>query len=184
MSLYFVTGNQGKFKEAKQVIYNLEQKDIDLPEIQAIDPKEIIKVKLGYALKRNEGPLIVEDNSLYLDCLKGLPGPLIKWFLKTVGNDGLFEIAGRAENYKAKAAVMIGYAKNEDDINFFQGIVKGRIVAPIGDNGFGWDSIFQPEGYDKTYAEMTLEEKNGISMRRIAFEKLKNYLGGRIDQHV
>jgi len=50
------------------------------------------------------------------------------------------------------------------------------IVEPKGENGFGWDKIFQPEGFEKTFAEMSMEEKNEISMRKKAFQKLKRYL--------
>ena len=119
---------------------------------------------------------MVEDISLCLDCLNGLPGPLIKWFLKAVGNEGLAEITSQFGNDKVTARTMIGYAKSADDIHFFEGVIEGKIVAPRGELGFGWDPIFLPEGYDKTFAEMTLEEKNAISMRRIATNKLKEFL--------
>ena len=83
MKLYFVTGNKTKFEEVRAMVSNVEQVDIDLPEIQEIDAREIIRFKLQEALKRAEGSFIVEDTSLYMDCLNGLPGPLVKWFLKT-----------------------------------------------------------------------------------------------------
>ena len=67
----------------------MEQSDIDLTEIQSVDPKEIIEHKLNEAKKHMKGNLVVEDTSLYFEALNGLPGPLIKWFLKTVGNEGL-----------------------------------------------------------------------------------------------
>jgi non-canonical purine NTP pyrophosphatase (RdgB/HAM1 family) len=118
--------------------------------------------------------LIVEDTSLYIEDLKSLPGPLIKWFLKTLGEEGIFNLL--KDNYKAEAKTIIGYAKNKDDIYFFEGSIKGSIVSPRGSNGFGWDKIFQPDGYDKTFAEMTKEEKSEISMRSIATLKLKEFL--------
>ncbi|MCX6811161.1 MAG: non-canonical purine NTP pyrophosphatase, partial [Candidatus Berkelbacteria bacterium] len=152
---------------------DLNQFEIDLPEIQNIDPKIIIKAKLLEALKHKKGEFIVEDTSLYLDCLNGLPGPLIKWFLETIGNQGLYKIAKKLNNFRAEAKTVIGYAKNKKEIKFFEGIVKGRIVSPKGKQGFGWDPIFKPKGFDKTFAEMPTEEKNKISMRRIALNKLK-----------
>lgn len=127
-------------------------------------------------MELRKGEFIVEDTSLYFDCLGGLPGPLIKWFLATVGNEGLWNIAEKMENRKAEARTIIGHADKER-VLYFEGVVKGNIVSPRGTLGFGWDVIFQPEGHEKTFAEMAKEEKNAISMRRIAFEKLKEFLG-------
>jgi inosine triphosphate pyrophosphatase len=176
MNLYFITGNLNKFEEAKTVIPNLEMIDIDLPEIQEIDPKEIVKEKLLEALKHKEGEFVVEDTSLYFDCLNGLPGPLIKWFMKTMGNEGLSNLVNKFGNNKATAKTIVGYAKNSEEIYFFEGSIEGEIVSPNVESNFGWDPIFKPNGYEKTFAEMTKEEKNSISMRKQAFEKLKSHL--------
>ncbi|MFH1451186.1 MAG: non-canonical purine NTP pyrophosphatase [bacterium] len=174
--IYFITGNQNKFKEAKLILPNLEQLDIDLSEIQEMDAKEIIRNKLLEALNYTEGEFIVEDTSLHLGCLKGLPGPLIKWFLKTIGNDGLSEIAERSGDDRAEASTIIGYARNRKEIYFFEGTIKGKIVKPKGKSNFGWDPIFLPDGYKRTFAEMSQEEKNKISMRRNSLNKLSEFL--------
>lgn len=176
MNLYFITGNKNKFEEAKSVLPELEQMDIDLPEIQEIDAKLIIKHKLEEALKHHKGFFIVEDTSLYMDCLHGLPGPLIKWFMKTIGNDGLANLAQKLSNSKAQAKTIIGYATDDDNVHFFEGSISGEIVSPQGDTNFGWDPIFKPDGYDVTFAEMPKEEKNKISMRRQALDTLKQFI--------
>jgi len=176
MNLYFITGNKNKFEEVKAILGDVEQLDIDLSEIQDIDAKNIIRAKLLEAMNHKEGTFIVEDTSLYLDCLKGLPGPLIKWFLKTIGNEGLASLAEKLDNNKAEAKTIIGYAKSRDEIEFFEGSISGTIVVQVGTSGFGWDPIFQPDGFDKTFAEMTAEEKNSVSMRKIAVEKLREFL--------
>ncbi len=176
MTLYFITGNKGKLAEVQAVLPGVEALDIDLPEIQSLDAHEIIKAKLLEAQKHQTGEFIVEDNSLYLEGIKGLPGPLIKWFLKTVGNDGLCKMAEAFGNFNAEAKVVIGYSNSAGEISFFEGNTKGTIVPARGSEGFGWDPIFQPEGYSKTFAELTPEEKNSFSMRRIAVEKLKEVL--------
>lgn len=93
MVFYFITGNQGKFEEAESIIPDVEQFDVNLPEIQDTDSKEVIKAKLLEAFKHKDGEFIVEDTSLHMTCLNGLPGPFIKWFLKTVGTEGLFNLA-------------------------------------------------------------------------------------------
>lgn len=154
----------------------IEQMDIDLPEVQEIDAKKIIKAKLFEAFKHKKGEFIVEDTSLYLDCLNGLPGPLIKWFLKTIGNKGLAEIAEKMGNKKAKAKTIIGYARSEKEFYFFEGFINGEIVKPKGGMGYGWDDVFRPENFDKSFGEMSFKEKKAISMRRKAFDKLKIFL--------
>lgn len=174
--IYFITGNKGKLEEAKSIISDIEAYDIDLPEIQEIDAHTIIKEKLLEGLKHKDAQLIVEDTSLYLDALGGLPGPLIKWFMKTIGNEGLYNIAEKLGNKKAQAKTIIGYARTREDIKYFEGVVEGEIVTPTGDKGFGWDPIFKPIGHNKTFAEMDADEKNSLSMRKAAFAKLAEVL--------
>ncbi|HUW21324.1 MAG TPA: non-canonical purine NTP pyrophosphatase [Candidatus Bathyarchaeia archaeon] len=176
MPLYFITGNKGKFEEVKALIPRVKQLDIDLPEIQDIDAKKIISEKLKAVLKYHQGEFFVEDTSLYFDCLNGLPGPLIKWFLETIGNEGLFSITDKFKNYRAVAKTIIGYAKDKANISFYEGVLKGSVTAPRGKSGFGWDPIFQPEGQEKTFAEMSQEEKNLLSMRKLAVLQLKQDL--------
>ena len=174
--IYFITGNKNKFDEVKSILSNVEQLDIDLPELQGIDAKNIIEAKLKEALKHKQAYFIVEDTSLSMDCLNGLPGPLIKWFLKTVGNKGLVDITNKLGVNRAQAKTIIGFARDKSDIHFFEGVVEGKIVQPEGNSGFGWDPIFLPDGYTKTFAQMSVADKNEISMRRIALNKLKQFL--------
>ncbi len=176
MTLYFITGNKSKFEEASAILPGIRQFNVELPEIQSINAREIVKTKLLEAMNHKKAEFIVEDTSLYLDCLNGLPGPLIKWFMKTIGNEGLFNIVEKFGNPNAEAKTVIGYAKNPKEVYYFEGSIKGRIVSPKGRSGFGWDPVFQPEGCSKTFAEITQEEKNKISMRRIALNKLKEFL--------
>ncbi len=176
MKLTFITGNKDKFNEASQIIPELLQKDIDLIEIQSLDSQEIINHKLNEARRLVSGDIVVEDNSLSLDCLNGLPGSLIKWFLKTIGNDGLVKITQDFDNSNATAKVIVGLLNEDGTTEFFTGEVKGKIVTPRGNQGFGWDPIFEPTGFTKTYGEMTMEEKNQINARIIAIDKLKEFL--------
>ena len=182
MPIQFITGSEHKFVEINAIIGGLEQLDIDLPEIQGVDPKEIIEAKLIEATKHHQGAVIVEDTSLFLDCLArpngqpGLPGPLIKWFMKTVGKEGLWLMADKFGIYGAEARTTIGLAYAPDDIHFFEGITNGTIVAPRGESDFGWDPIFQPESQTKTYAEMTTSDKNEISHRGKSARALKAFL--------
>jgi non-canonical purine NTP pyrophosphatase (RdgB/HAM1 family) len=77
-------------------------------------------------------------------------------------------------NNKATAIVSIGYYDGKDT-HFFEGRIDGTIVTPRGDDRFAWDLIFMPNGYDKTFAEMSIEDKNKISMRKIAINKFKEH---------
>lgn len=177
MVIYFITGNSGKLGEAKSVIPEIEQIDLNLPEIQELDAKKIIEEKLNSAINENKGSFFCEDTSVYIDSLGGLPGPLIKWFLQALGDKGIAELVERYENKSATAKTFLGYIGEDKKILFFEGKVRGKIVAPRGDGGFGWDKIFQPEGYEKTFGEMTLAEKEETSMRKQALIKLKEFLG-------
>ena len=175
--LYFVTGSKTKFEEAREILsgVELEQFDIDLPEIQEIDAHKVVKAKLEAALAHHEGPFIVDDVSVRCEALNGLPGPFIKWFLKSFSLEEMHTMLATLGNTATEVSLLIGYVKNKEDIHFFEGQVTGEIVAPRGDY-FGWDPIFQPKGQDKTYAEMDREEKNKISHRRLALDKLKKFL--------
>lgn len=179
MHLYLITGNKHKFLEFKAAIPQVEQLDLDLIEIQEIDAQKVITAKLTEAFKYKQGEFIVEDTSLYLEGLSGLPGPLVKWFLKTIGNEGLANLTDKLENPNAIATSLIGYAKSIKDVYFFEGKVSGTITAPRGTHGFGWDPIFQPQRHHKTFAEMTEKEKNNlnVNMRKIAILKLTKLLG-------
>lgn len=174
--LYFITGNKNKFAEIQAMLPAVQHLEVDLPEVQDVDAHKIIAAKLQEARKHNDGALMIEDTSLYFDCLNGLPGPLIKWFMETIGNDGLAQIAHKLGNAKAQAKTIIGYSTADQHLYYFEGIVEGSIVAPRGATHFGWDPIFQPNNSQKTFAEMSAQEKNATSMRRRAAEKLKEFL--------
>ncbi|MFA6537017.1 MAG: non-canonical purine NTP pyrophosphatase [Patescibacteria group bacterium] len=176
MTLYFITGNKNKLAEVQAILPQVKQLEIDLPEIQEVDPQKIIEAKLHEARKHHSGEFMVEDTSLYLTCLNGLPGPLIKWFLQKLGREGLFDLTKKYKNNRAEAKTIIGYSKRKNEIKFFEGKISGQIVKPKAKSDFGWDPIFLPDGYLQTFAEMGREEKNKISMRKKATMKLKTFL--------
>jgi len=180
--LTFVTGNSGKLAEVQAQLPHVRGKQIDLPEIQELDLQKIVKNKLEAAVALCDGPVLVDDTALYCDCfrshdgLDGLPGPMIKWFLQTVTNEGLAEIVSRLGSNRARACTMFGYFDEKRSIHFFEGSVFGTIVIPQGTTGFGWDHIFIPDGYTQTFAAMGVNEKNKISPRALAVGHLKEFL--------
>lgn len=174
--LYFITSNKNKFAEAKVISPKIEILDIELLEIQSVNPREIIEAKLKEALHHRKGAFIVEDTSVYLDCLGKLPGPFIKFFLQALGPGGIYEIGDRYKNNKARAVSHVGYAKSKDEIYFFEGEVLGTLVPPSATPDFGWNTIFKPDGFNKTFSEMTVEEKTKTNHRSRALSKLKDFL--------
>lgn len=175
--IYFVTGNKDKLREAQVMWSEIEGIEIDLDEIQEMDGKKIIEAKLKEAIKQKPGiPLIVEDQSVIIDGMGGLPGPLIKWFVKSMSLERLAKLAEAMGDRSAEAKTIIGYINRSGEINYFEATIKGKLVSPRGSIGWGWDFIFQPEGHDKTFAEMTMEQKNELSMRRIAIDKLREFV--------
>lgn len=175
--IYFVTGNKNKLKEVKAIMPEVEGLDLDLAEIQELEPKKILEMKLAEAKKYKPNcNLMVEDLSLEIGGMKGLPGPLIKWFLKSVGIEGVYKMAKLFGNQKAIARLTLGFSDTNGENKYFEGIVEGKIVEPKGESDFGWDPIFVLKGHDKTYAEMGMEEKNKISHRKQVLDKLKKYL--------
>ena len=181
ISISILTGNKNKFRELQEILGgDVHQVDIELHEIQEIDPHKIIEHKLEEAIKHGQGPYIVDDSSLFLDCLGGkLPGPLIKWFEQAIGLEGIVNLAQKMGDTHAVWRNMLGYANSLDEMKFFEGEVTGTLVFPRGTKIFGWDAIFIPDGFTQTFAEMTPEQKHTISARGIAGRKLKEYLRGQ-----
>lgn len=175
MALFFVSGNLGKFAEIQALVPEIELLALDLVEIQASEGEAIVRAKLAAARSLHAGDLLVEDTSLHLDALGGLPGPFVKWFLEAIGAAGLADLALKLGEDRATARTIVGYAPAEGEVAIFEGAVSGRIVAPRGDRGFGWDPVFVPEGSTKSFAQMDPEEKQALSMRRIALERFARF---------
>ncbi|XP_033207994.1 inosine triphosphate pyrophosphatase [Belonocnema kinseyi] len=178
--IVFVTGNAKKLEEfiailGKNFPREITNKKVDLPEYQG-EIEEISIEKCKAAAEIVKGPVIIEDTCLCFNAMKGLPGPYIKWFLDKLGADGLYKMLEGWEDKSAQAVCTFAYVNSpEDPVILFQGRTDGLMVSPRGPKDFGWDPCFQPEGYDKTYAELPKEIKNTISHRQRALEKLKEY---------
>ena len=175
MNIYFATGNINKVKEFELALGNkLKRISLDLDEIQAIDVEKVVEHKTKQAFKVIKKPVITEDTGLYFEEWRGLPGALAKFFDQTIGYKNLGKML--KSNRRAKAQTVIGYF-NGKSYRSFIGEVKGMIAKkPRGKNNFGWDVVFIPDGCNKTYAELTIQEKNRISMRQKAIKKFKGFL--------
>jgi inosine triphosphate pyrophosphatase len=175
--LVFITGNQHKADLlAKWLDMPVTHHKLNLDELQSLDLHEVVEHKVRQAYDKLQQPVLVEDVALTFVAMGRLPGTLIKWFLEELGVEGLCKIADGLEHRKAVASICYGlYGGHE--IHFFEHQVSGEIAPkPRGDLGFGWNSIFQPEGSDKTYGEMTDDEIRPFSMRAQAIEQLRAFL--------
>ena len=177
MQLLLATSNNNKVREFESILLrSVKSLCLDLPEIQDINVKNVIGEKARAAHKLIGQPVCVEDTALSFSAWNGLPGALIRWFIDTVNNGGICKMLEPYENREAIAETCIGFFDGKN-LFTFSGITKGQIVeAPRGKGGFGWDSIFQPDGWEKTFGEMSVEDKDSVSMRKIAALKLKEFL--------
>ncbi|EAA26727.1 putative inosine triphosphate pyrophosphatase [Neurospora crassa] len=172
----FITGNANKLGEVKAILepaIQVENQALDLLEIQGT-LEEVTLDKCRRAADLVQGPVLVEDTCLCFNALKGLPGPYIKWFMNSLGHEGLNNLLAAYEDKSAKAVCTFGYSAGPGhEPILFQGITDGKIVPPRGPPNFGWDAIFEYEG--QTYAEMDKAEKNKISHRAKALAKLQEW---------
>jgi non-canonical purine NTP pyrophosphatase (RdgB/HAM1 family) len=175
--LCFVTGNQHKLREVQALLgLPLQHVELDVPEIQALDIDTVVRDKALRAYERTGRAVLVEDTGLAVTAWNGLPGALIRWFLQTVGNYGLCRMLSAADDRSAVARTAFALC-DSGVVMVWGGEVRGTIAPePRGQQGFGWDAIFQPMGSDKTFAEMTTDEKNRLSMRRLAADELRRWL--------
>jgi len=175
--MILVTNRKEKVKETEDILgFPIEQVNLNIPEIQSLDVVEVSTDKAKKAYAQLKEPLIVDDTSLCINALNGLPGTFITWFVSQLGTEGIIKCVESGSSRKAQAITCISYADAEGKIFSFLGTVSGKIAFdPLGE-GFGYDSIFIPCGYTKTFGELTKEEKNIISMRSIALNKFKNFL--------
>ena len=175
--LLFATTNKNKVQELQAILgAGVTGVSLELLEIQSVDIRDVIEAKARHAFEIAKAPVLVEDTSLSFEAWNGLPGALVKWFLETVGCDGLCRMLGDADRRGAMASTLLGFFDGEN-FHSFSGELPGAIARkPLGDNGFGWDAIFIPDGSSRTLAELAPEVKNLISMRKIAAEKLRAFL--------
>jgi XTP/dITP diphosphohydrolase len=182
--VFLATNNVNKFNEARTILTGCDiavgMLRVKAAEIQSADLKEIAQTSAQDAFKRCHLPVIVEDAGLFIEALRGFPGPYAAYAYKTIGNKGLLKLMEKVENRKAVFQSAIAYCDSEAKVPLvFEGEAVGKITNEErrgnGKSGFGFDPIFQPAGSEKTFAEMTLEEKNGFSHRANAVRKFAEW---------
>lgn len=187
--LLIASGNRHKVEEIGKIFSGTGMRLRDLTEFSNVPDV----IEDGNTLQENSGkkakeyfeftgiPCIADDTGLFVVALKGEPGV---YSARYSGENATYEsncklllknlegIADRSAEFRS----VICYYDGISDAQFFEGILKGKIIASTrGKNGFGYDPVFLPDGSDKTLAEMTDEEKNSLSHRARALEKFKEF---------
>ena len=170
----FVSTNPGKYREMRDVLraYGIDVRWVrrELPEPQAADLETVVRSKLD-AVADVRGPVVVEDSGLFVPSLAGFPGVYSAHFLRIWGFDPLLELLRRRPR-AAYFRSVIGL-RNGRRRSLYVGEVHGTIARKAaGRHGFGYDPIFVPTGWRRTFGETPADAKNAISHRGSALRKL------------
>lgn len=183
--LIFVTGNHNKFQEIRSLF------QIHLPNIELIQGREVplelqsdsLEVVAGYKVQsvmdRYSEPYFVEDAGFFVDDqLHGFPGVYSSYVMKSIGWQGILKILGTVEPRKAHFEAVIALCDEKRHVRLFKGINHGTVAYEgRGQSGFGFDPIFiSNDTPGKTFAELSMEQKNKVSHRSRALMQLITYL--------
>jgi XTP/dITP diphosphohydrolase len=196
MKILIATNNKHKVTEIKYILNNdkidlLTLSDLNI-DIEVEEDKDTLE---GNALKKAEEmfriagiPTIADDTGLFVDSLNGEPGVFSSRYAgeNATYDDNCVKLLNAMENipdgkrgacFKTVVCIYEGAGK----YHFFDGLCKGKITElKYGEQGFGYDPLFIPDGFDKTYAEMSEEEKNSISHRGRAFVKAGDFIANKL----
>lgn len=175
MKLTIVTSNLGKVKEFQNAFddlgIELVHKHIEYDEVQSSDLEEVVAKGLKYLKEAGLSDFIIDDSGIFINSLKGFPGVWSAYVQNTIGNTGILKLMEDAEDRNAEFRCCIGCNISGKDI-----IVTGKCEGIIlkkecGNDGFGFDPIFSPDGR-RSFSEITVDEKNLISHRGNAIKML------------
>lgn len=188
IDLLFATSNKNKILEIKKVLpkeFNIKSLDDigfceEIPENEnTIEGNAIFKA--NYIYKKYNLNVFADDTGLEVDSLNGKPGVHSARYAGISKNstdniNKLLKKLKNKKNRKARFKTIIALILNSKT-HTFEGVVEGIITKkPKGENGFGYDPVFIPSGYTKTFGELSIEEKNSISHRSLAMNKLIDFI--------
>jgi len=192
MQILIATNNRHKVNEIKKILSNNKFELLTLSNLNIdIEVEEDKDTLEGNALKKAEEmykvariPTIADDTGLFVEALDGEPGVFSSRYAgeNATYDDNCQKLLKSIknipeENRKAYFQTVVCFYESENKYYLFEGTCKGRITTEkYGEKGFGYDPIFIPDGFDKTYAEMIEDEKNSISHRGKAFKKAGQFL--------
>ncbi len=190
--ILLATNNKHKVQEINDILkdsgYEIFSLKDDGINIEIEEDKDTLE---GNALKKAKEvfeiakiPTLADDTGLFVDALKGEPGVYSSRYAgeNATYDDNCKKLLSELKDVEdgkrsAYFKTVICYYVSVNKYYFFEGICKGRLIKEKkGDNGFGYDPLFIPDGYDKTYSEMNDEDKNSLSHRAKSLEAFKNFL--------
>ena len=180
-TIYYVTGNRGKFDEVKGFIEKHEpqlqvlQFEADIPEIQTIDQKTIAIDKALKAWAILKKPLIIDDSGIYFEKQNKFPGTMTKQVFEGIGFDGIIKLIETGD--KATFRLYMVYIDAPDSFELFEGVCEGTLTKPkefYGNPKLPYDCFFIPNGTDKSYAQLRNTPEGNKYFYRI--KALKQFL--------
>ncbi|MGA1820621.1 MAG: XTP/dITP diphosphatase [Thermoplasmatota archaeon] len=182
-NMKLITGNTGKLKEIRRWLEPLGIEvtllDREFVETQSDSLDEVILNGMEILEKEGgiEGAFIKDDSGLFIDSLSGFPGVYSSYVHRSIGNRGILKLMEGRTDRRASFRTAIGLYLPGEGVSLFRGECKGVLsLEERGKQGFGYDPIFVPEGEERTFAEMSVEEKNSISHRIRAIKGLVEFL--------
>lgn len=171
--IILVTQNKNKIAELKPLFqeYELsfETTSLEKFEIRSHDVEEIAIMAAKHAFSKLNSPVVVDDTGFFVSALNDFPGSYAAYVLSSIGYQGILKLLEGSKDRSARFITSVAFC-NGIITKSFIGTMHGTIsVKASGKGGFGYDPIFIPEGFTKTYAELTLSEKVSISHRTRAF---------------
>ncbi len=160
----YVTGNWAKIASARQILEPLgievDNIKMDTVEIQADDVEDVAKYSAKWASEQLKCDVLKNDSGLFVEALKGFPGPYTHYADDTLGEDGLLKLLAGEKNRRAYFKEVLAYCEYGKEPITFVGITPGTIALDkSGTYGWSWDFIFIPDGYDKTMGNYPDEER-------------------------
>jgi len=177
----FVSGNAGKVNELRLLLpqFEISSVNLDFPEIKSLHQQETVVRKALDAFALIKKPLVVEDTGLYLKAFQNFPGTYSKFAVQTIGIDGLLKLLEGKER-GAHFLSMVAFISENNYPQIFEGWCDGKIteaIRPPVEEDLPYDVVFSPEGEERTFSQMTKEEKAKFSHRAKAFQKFAEWFG-------
>jgi XTP/dITP diphosphohydrolase len=180
LKFIFATSSKHKFAEAKTILsaYGIHPTMLSIKgnEVQKDDISEIAHLAVESVKPVRGGFIFLEDSGLYIDALKGFPGPYSSYTLRTIGLTGVLKLMSGEKSRTAHFDSAVGL-RYPGGTRLFKARIGGTITdSPRGVYGFGFDPLFVPDGESKTLAEMDITKKCSVSHRGLAMRQMAEWL--------
>ena len=182
MDINLVTSNLGKVEELTYILkpfgHKASQLNVECPEIQASTLEEVVDFGLDWlSAKKIQPPFTIDDAGIFIEALHDFPGVYSRYVYDTIGLQGVLKQMEGLEDRSTKFKCVLGLMLEDGSKHKFVGECKGNLIYEMrGTGGFGYDPIFIPDNYDKTFSELSSEDKNDVSHRGRAMKKLVAFL--------